>query len=83
MLVAAIDVTSWTVPELFTRIREMGNLAEDDWRRTFNLGAGMILVVPAQKTAAAVKALKGLGEQPWIIGEVIRQRRGKARVEYR
>jgi phosphoribosylformylglycinamidine cyclo-ligase len=56
---------------------------EDDWRRTFNLGVGMIFVVPNKKVDAAERALKALKEKPWVIGEVIRQRRGKNRVEYR
>jgi len=67
---------------LFSRIREIGNIPEADWRRTFNLGAGMIFVVPAAKASLALKALRRAGEQPWVIGEVIRQRRGKGRVEY-
>jgi len=81
-LAASIDTASWAVPELFSRIREIGNIPEADWRRTFNLGAGMIFVVPAAKASLALKALRRAGEQPWVIGEVIRQRRGKGRVEY-
>ena len=34
-------------------LRRIGNIPEDDYRRTFNLGVGMILAVPAR---AAVKA---------------------------
>jgi phosphoribosylformylglycinamidine cyclo-ligase len=82
-LAAAIDTASWTVPELFTRLRDIGNIPQDDWRRTFNLGAGMIFVVPPKKIDAALRVLQRAGEKPWLIGEVIRQRRGKPRVEYR
>jgi phosphoribosylformylglycinamidine cyclo-ligase len=85
-LAAAIDTSSWTVPELFVKLRDLGKIPEDDWRRTFNLGVGMIFVVPARKVDAALRALRALqktGEKPWVIGEVIRQRRGRSRVEYR
>ncbi len=82
-IAAAIDTSSWQVPELFERLRNIGTLAEDDWRRTFNLGVGMIFIVPAKKADAAVRTLKSLGETPWVIGEAIAQRRGKGRVEYR
>ncbi len=82
-LAAAIDKSSWQVPPLFEMLRTLGNVPDDDWRRTFNLGVGMILTVPAKSVDKAVKALKRAGEKPWIIGEIIPQRRGKGRVEYR
>jgi len=43
----------------------------------------MILAVPATKAAAAQRALARIGERPWVIGEIVKQRRGKGRVEYR
>jgi phosphoribosylformylglycinamidine cyclo-ligase len=82
-LAAEIDTSSWTVPPLFKMLREIGKVPDGDWRRTFNLGVGMILVIPQLKTDAAVRLLKRAGESPWVIGKVIQQRRGKARVEYR
>jgi phosphoribosylformylglycinamidine cyclo-ligase len=81
-LAAAIDTKSWSVPPIFELLRSIGSLAEDDWRRTFNLGAGMIFVVPKAKVDAARRALKRVGETAWTIGEVTQQRRGKPRVEY-
>jgi phosphoribosylformylglycinamidine cyclo-ligase len=65
-------------------LRKIGAVPEEDWRRTFNLGVGMIFVVPKKKTDAALRALARAGEKKaWVIGEVIDQRRGKGRVEYR
>jgi phosphoribosylformylglycinamidine cyclo-ligase len=81
-LAAAIQTKSWQVPPLFCMLRSIGDVPEADWRRTFNLGVGMILVVPAVKADSALRALGKAGEKPWIIGEVVPQRRGKARVEY-
>jgi phosphoribosylformylglycinamidine cyclo-ligase len=81
-LAAAIQTESWQVPPLFEMLRSIGNVPISDWRRTFNLGVGMILVTPLNKRDSALRTLKRAGEKPWIIGEVIRQRRGKARVEY-
>jgi phosphoribosylformylglycinamidine cyclo-ligase len=82
-LAAAIDTGSWQVPPLFQMLRNIGDIPEDDWRRTFNLGVGMILVVHKTKVDAARRALKRAGEKPWVIGEIVKQRRGRARVEYR
>src|SRR6202046_5058781 len=43
-LAAAIQTESWQVPPLFEMLRTIGNVPHADWRRTFNLGVGMILV---------------------------------------
>jgi phosphoribosylformylglycinamidine cyclo-ligase len=82
-LAAAIDTGSWQTPPIFEMMRKIGQVPEDDWRRTFNLGVGMIFVIPGAKLATARRVLKKAGEKPWIIGEIIKQRRGKSRVEYR
>jgi phosphoribosylformylglycinamidine cyclo-ligase len=82
-LAAAIETGSWQTPPLFEMLRQIGDVPEDDWRRTFNLGVGMIFVIPQAKLGAAQRALKRAGEKPWVIGEIVRQRRGKGRVEYR
>ena len=65
-------------------LRRIGNIPEDDYRRTFNLGIGMILAVPAQRRGAWPKrAFAKLGETPVRIGEVVERKRGRPRVEYR
>ena len=78
-----IELSAWKVPAVFELLRGIGNVPEDDWRRTFNLGIGMIFVVPAKKAAAAESLLKKLKEQPMHLGEVIRTKRGQGRVVYR
>jgi len=82
-LAASIDTSSWEVPPLFELLRVIGNVPLDDWRRTFNLGVGMIFVVHKKKADAALHTLKRAGEKPWVVGEIIPQRRGRGRVEYR
>jgi phosphoribosylformylglycinamidine cyclo-ligase len=57
---------------VFDLLREIGRIPEHDWRRTFNLGVGMILVVSPRKLAEATKILKRLRE-PWHrIGKVVK-----------
>jgi phosphoribosylformylglycinamidine cyclo-ligase len=82
-LAAAIDSGAWTPPPLFEALRRIGNVPLDDYRRTFNLGVGMILAVPRRGAARAEAVLAKLGEVPFRIGEVIAHQRGRARVEYR
>ena len=82
-LAAAIDTKSWTVPPLFEVLRRIGNVPDDDYRRTLNLGVGMIFAVPARGAARAAAVLEKTGEEPFRIGEVVAHRRGRPRVEYR
>ena len=79
----AVDTAAWRVPPVFAYLRQVGNIPEDDWRRTFNLGVGMILAVPRTRAARAVAALEKLGETPFRVGEVVALKRGRPRVEYR
>jgi phosphoribosylformylglycinamidine cyclo-ligase len=82
-MAAEIETGSWRIPPLFEVLRRIGNIPADDYRRTFNLGIGMILAAPARGAAKAEAALRDIGESPIRIGSVIRQRRGQGRVEYR
>lgn len=81
---AEIQSGSWPVLPVFELLRRLGNVPVDDWRRTFNLGIGMILAVPEAKASKAARALQRV-KQPWYeIGRVVRQKRGASeRVIYR
>jgi len=67
-----IDTKSWPVLPVFESLRQRGNVPEDDWRRTFNLGIGMVVVVPEKKLAAAQTILKRSKEKSYVIGQVIK-----------
>ena len=74
-----INTAAWTVPPIFELMRKIGQIPEADWRRTFNLGIGMILIVSPKKLDEATKLLKKLRE-PWVqIGEVVKGRGVKYR----
>jgi phosphoribosylformylglycinamidine cyclo-ligase len=70
-LAAEIDTTSWKVPRLFTLLREIGRMPEDDWRRTLNCGIGMIGVVSAKQAEQAMETLRKMRQKPVQIGHVI------------
>ena len=59
---------------IFEMLRKIGRIPEHDWRRTFNLGIGMILVVSPRKLKEASRLLGSLREPFYKIGEVIRGR---------
>jgi len=78
----SIETSSWQIPPLFEVLRKIGNIPDDDFRRTFNLGVGMILAVPLRGLRRAEAILGRLGESPFLIGRVTTQKRGRGRVEY-
>ena len=63
-----IDWSSWTRPPLFSLIQKLGAVPEDDMRRTFNLGIGMILIIEESHSADVLTALAA--EQPVVLGSV-------------
>jgi phosphoribosylformylglycinamidine cyclo-ligase len=65
-----IDVGSWPVLPIFELLRQIGNIEEGDWRRTFNLGIGMILVISPRQFSKATRILESLRETWYRIGEV-------------
>jgi phosphoribosylformylglycinamidine cyclo-ligase len=65
-----IRLGSWTVPPIFDLLRREGELTHDDLYRTFNMGIGMVAIVPADQAEAALAALHAAGETAWVIGTV-------------
>ena len=66
----AADYDAWERPPLFRLIQDIGDVPEDDLRRTFNLGMGLLAVVPASEADRAVRILENLREEPRKIGEI-------------
>ncbi len=66
-----IDPAAWEIPAIFKLIQRGGDVAEDEMRRTYNLGIGMIVIVPAAEVARTRGLLEAAGEQVSVLGEVI------------
>jgi phosphoribosylformylglycinamidine cyclo-ligase len=75
-----IDPGSWPVLPIFEVLRRIGRIPENEWRRTFNLGIGMVLVVSPRNLRKAKQVLDTAGEAWYRIGSVIRA--GRNRVIY-
>lgn len=71
-LALSVDWNAWQRPAIFDLIQEAGMVPEEDMRRAFNLGIGLILIVPNDRADAIENALKNLGEKPVRIGNVVR-----------
>ncbi len=64
-----IDWGSWQVPFIFQLIQKEGNVSDEEMRKVFNLGIGMILIVP-KHNYEAIKDKFGEGNF-YVIGEVV------------
>ena len=69
-----IKLGSWPVLPVFELLRKLGRIPEQDWRRTFNLGIGMIVVISPRQLKKVAKILGALREPWYHIGEVVRGR---------
>jgi phosphoribosylformylglycinamidine cyclo-ligase len=67
---ADIDRASWTPAPIFDLIAARGNVAPDEMERTFNLGVGMVAVLPAAEADAAVAHLEERGVDAWVCGTI-------------
>lgn len=69
-VVARVERSRWSIPPLFRIIAAAGAVEEAEMFRTFNMGVGMIVVVPAGQTPATLAALTDAGETAFEIGEI-------------
>ncbi|MES2307129.1 MAG: phosphoribosylformylglycinamidine cyclo-ligase [Gemmatimonadota bacterium] len=67
---AVLDPRSWQWPALFTVIAEGGNVSLDEMRDVFNLGVGMVAVLPAEAVASVRDAATRAGVSTWVLGGV-------------
>lgn len=79
---AQIDLAAWPVPPIFRYLAKIGKMDSDGLLESFNLGAGMILVVPPQFVKSVEADLKRRREKFFRIGRIERGDPGKARVVY-
>jgi phosphoribosylformylglycinamidine cyclo-ligase len=76
---AVVDLASWQPPPLFGHLQQLGNVEQDEMLRTFNMGIGLIAVIPAEKIKKAKAVLNRANERHCIIGRVVR---GERKVTY-
>ena len=70
-LAARVDAGSWERPVLFRWLQKEGEIPEADLWNTFNLGVGLVLVVPSEELRATLEVVQKTGFQGWRLGEVI------------
>jgi len=70
-MAAKVDLGSYERPPLFGVLARGGPVEEDEMRRTFNLGVGLVVIVAPETADTALAALQQAGETSWRLGEVV------------
>jgi phosphoribosylformylglycinamidine cyclo-ligase len=76
---AQVEFGTWPVQPLFSHLQKLGNLPDSEMLRTFNMGIGMILVVPPKKFKRVQTVLERAGEKGFTIGRIVK---GEKKVLY-
>ena len=79
---AIIDLDAWPVPSIFKYLAKLGEIDTDELLQSFNMGIGMIVIVPAEFVKDAEADLKRRREKFFRIGRIERGDTGKARLVY-
>ena len=66
-LTVRINRNSWQVPSLFKYIQDKGKVSDLEMHRVFNMGVGMVVIVPKVQFDAALQMFS----RAFCIGEVI------------
>jgi phosphoribosylformylglycinamidine cyclo-ligase len=67
---AVIREGTWKVPAIFELIEREGGVARDEMYRTFNMGLGLVVALPAGSAEAARAVLAARGLSSWVVGTV-------------
>jgi phosphoribosylformylglycinamidine cyclo-ligase len=67
---AEVDLSTWEQPRIFDEIRHAGGIDDDEMAQVFNLGIGMVVVVPADDAYRALDVLRTSGVRAVEIGRI-------------
>ena len=79
---AVVELGSWPVLPIFRYLAHLGSIERNELLQTFNLGVGMILVVPAKYVSRVEAELKRRREKFYLIGRIENATRSEPRVSY-
>ena len=70
---------TWPVLPIFDFLQSKGNIHLDEMYRTFNMGIGMLAIVASEHVDDIIHQLTALGEQPYLIGDVVAAKEGEGK----
>jgi phosphoribosylformylglycinamidine cyclo-ligase len=79
---AVILKDSWNIPHIFNIIQKIGHINHNEMFRVFNMGIGMMLVVPEKEATDIVEHLKILGERSYDTGFIEKRDKDQPAVSF-
>lgn len=79
---AKISRKAWPVPPVFDVMSRLGSVNREEMYRVFNMGIGLILVVPRDSVTAVLAKAAVFGDRGWLIGEMVPSVGKEPGVEY-
>jgi len=76
---AEVKRGQWDIPPIFEVLQKMGEIDSEEMYTDFNMGIGMVIVIPPDDLRPALSLLKKFGQKAFVIGEIVR---GDQRVLY-
>ena len=67
---AVVDRSCWEQPPVFAELQRIGEVADEEMARVFNLGLGMIVAVRDRDATKAIDLLRTAGHRATVVGEV-------------
>jgi phosphoribosylformylglycinamidine cyclo-ligase len=80
--VATLRRGSWPVPPIFTLLKKLGRVEDEELYRVFNMGIGLVLIVAPEQAEALLARAAALGDRGFRIGEITAGAAGEKRVAY-
>lgn len=77
---AVLYSETWTIKPVFKLIQKIGGIDQQEMYKTFNMGIGMVIIVPKEQAGEVLTELAVIGEKAFLIG---RMEEGAQTVEYR
>ena len=79
---AIVTRGSWDIPPIFQLIQEMGSIDPGEMFRVFNMGIGMMVIVPEKSAGDVLERLEKLGERAYAIGVIEKRDSDQAMVSF-
>jgi len=73
---AIVEERSWPVPPIFSVMQRLGNVPDEDMKRTFNMGIGFTMVVDKAEADKTIAFLKKAGYKAYRIGTMEKSLQG-------
>jgi phosphoribosylformylglycinamidine cyclo-ligase len=66
-----LDARRWEVPRIFGEVQRRGEVSDEEMRKVFNMGIGMVAVVSPEESHRTLDVLRTEGQRAVEIGQVV------------